>query len=361
MKAITALILSGILALSPVAVSGAEVAAPVVQAENYVPSSKVKISDTFVELKPGETYKLKLTGLKKGKKAKWKSYDKSIATVNKKGVVKAVSDGVAVIQANYYYECVVKVSSGTEETPFTKMADYVMHEGELFDAGDLDEPEFTLSYASYDVTYYAKDNYLVFYLESGDDLCAITLAKEKPDIFGVSWYIDGERYTYKGEKSEYNKDFRIILKPDTTSANKAYNDLANALLVRNFEICETVLNNAGLTLADFDISLEKKTVQLNLPKMPMEIVNETFMSIEMTKELFEDVTEKHMLEFEITGWTKSAYDQLYVLKALDASGEVVAETGFVVKGRSGEFTEKALLTVDGWGPYDIVIERNMPE
>lgn len=102
--------------------------------------AKVKISKKTITMTVGQTKKLKIKGTKK--KVTWKSKNKSVASVNKKGKVTALKSGKATIVAKVgkkKFKCkvTVKVSStssgsGTRENPyvlsngctFTYMDDY---------------------------------------------------------------------------------------------------------------------------------------------------------------------------------------------------------------------------------------------
>lgn len=60
-------------------------------------AKNVRLNRTKVRLMPGQTVKLKISGTKK--KIKWKSSNRTVATVNKNGKVKAKKRGKAVITA----------------------------------------------------------------------------------------------------------------------------------------------------------------------------------------------------------------------------------------------------------------------
>ena len=61
--------------------------------------AKLRLNKNGINLKIGKTCKLKVKGMKKKKKVKWSSDNKKIATVNKKGIVKAKRPGVTKIWA----------------------------------------------------------------------------------------------------------------------------------------------------------------------------------------------------------------------------------------------------------------------
>ena len=62
-----------------------------------VVEAKVKINKKVLSLEVGQSRNLKITGT--SKKVKWSSSDKSVATVSKKGSVKAIAPGSATITA----------------------------------------------------------------------------------------------------------------------------------------------------------------------------------------------------------------------------------------------------------------------
>ncbi len=92
-KRIAMLLTASVLAFTPAVET---IAAPV-QAVEINAKKEMALSATDLELKAGETAKLKVTGTKK--KVKWSSSDTNIAKVNKKGKVQAVADGAATITA----------------------------------------------------------------------------------------------------------------------------------------------------------------------------------------------------------------------------------------------------------------------
>lgn len=85
-------------------------------------AEKIKISKKTLTLKAGESKTLKLKNVKKKdiKKIKWSSSKKKVATVSKKGKVKAVGIGKAKITAKYKgkkYVCKVTVKAADEAVP----------------------------------------------------------------------------------------------------------------------------------------------------------------------------------------------------------------------------------------------------
>ena len=77
-------------------------------------ASAAKINRKSASMKKGQSLQLKVSGTKK--KASWKSSKKSVATVSKKGVVKAVAPGKATITAKFggkKYTCKITVKTVT--------------------------------------------------------------------------------------------------------------------------------------------------------------------------------------------------------------------------------------------------------
>lgn len=75
-------------------------------------ASKIQLNKTKKTLYVGDTYKLKITGT--NKKVKWSTTDKSIATVNANGKVKAKKKGTVTIKAKVgekTYKCKIKVKN----------------------------------------------------------------------------------------------------------------------------------------------------------------------------------------------------------------------------------------------------------
>lgn len=92
---------------------------------SIAPASAVKVglNKRSLELEVGETFTLKVKGTKK--KPKWKSKDKSVATVNQKGKVVAKEEGITYIIATIgkkRYQCkVTVVEVPSEEEVYSKI------------------------------------------------------------------------------------------------------------------------------------------------------------------------------------------------------------------------------------------------
>ena len=59
----------------------------------------IRLNKKSVTLRVGKSYKLKVKGVKKKVKIKWKSSNKKVVTVNSKGKIKAKKKGKATITA----------------------------------------------------------------------------------------------------------------------------------------------------------------------------------------------------------------------------------------------------------------------
>ena len=114
-----------IVAMMPLAEGGAAYAA------------SVKINKKTVYIAKGSTYKLKVSGTKA--KIKWSSSNKKIATVSKKGTVKAKSIGSCTITAKVKgrkYKCKVIVESKSANQA-RKLRQYILDKGK-YDSGKKD-------------------------------------------------------------------------------------------------------------------------------------------------------------------------------------------------------------------------------
>lgn len=82
-----------------------------------VEAAQVKLNNKKITLRKGKTKRLKLKNA--SGKIKWKSNKQSVATVSKKGLVKAKKTGKATITATYRnkkYKCVVTVINKSSES-----------------------------------------------------------------------------------------------------------------------------------------------------------------------------------------------------------------------------------------------------
>lgn len=82
---------------------------------------KIKLNKKKATMRVGKTLKLKLKNAK-AKKVKWKSSNKKVATVSKKGVVKALKKGKVTITAKYKgkkYKCKIKINKTVKRSAKT--------------------------------------------------------------------------------------------------------------------------------------------------------------------------------------------------------------------------------------------------
>ena len=77
---------------------------PLVPANEAVAAKKMKLSKTKLTLKVGKTKKLTVKNKKKKARVTWSSSKKKVATVSKKGVVKAKKAGKTTIMAKVKYK-----------------------------------------------------------------------------------------------------------------------------------------------------------------------------------------------------------------------------------------------------------------
>lgn len=87
------------------------------QTQVVAEAATMKISDTSLSLREGDTWKLKVTGKGK-KKVKWSSTDSSVARINKSGKITAVSEGNATIKAKVgkkTFQCKIIVNATDDE------------------------------------------------------------------------------------------------------------------------------------------------------------------------------------------------------------------------------------------------------
>lgn len=159
-------------------------------------ASKIQLNKTKKTLYVGDTYKLKITGT--NKKVKWSTSDKSIATVNANGKIKAKKKGNVTIKAKVggkTYKCKIKVKNN-----------YVK-------AG-----KYKLTFGTY------KSKYSVF-----------TYTIKKDGTYTKKGYSDGTKETgvYKIEKcstKEYGKKYKnyyLIQLFDQTGSNLLYEFFIN--------------------------------------------------------------------------------------------------------------------------------------
>lgn len=180
---------------------------------------KIKMKAKSVVLVTGESKKLKVTGIKKNSKIRWKSSNKKIVSVSKKGKIRAKKNGRAVVTARYKnkkVKCKVTVVSKAN--------------------AKQDKKEITLGTSYYrnflvDNVYHSEKNgdihYNVYFPDSYDGKKKMALYITLPGYQGL--YFQGVAENLKTEDfgfeaMKYNPDM-VILAPQLsdwgeTSANQ---------------------------------------------------------------------------------------------------------------------------------------------
>jgi uncharacterized protein (DUF2147 family) len=107
-------------------------------------AAKTKLSKTSVSIEKGKKYTLKLKNVQKGKKAKWSTSNKKVATIKANGnsvVITGKKAGTAKVTAKvngktYTCKVTVKVTQTSEQTAFIKLKTYVLQYGAINDQGN---------------------------------------------------------------------------------------------------------------------------------------------------------------------------------------------------------------------------------
>lgn len=188
----------------------------------YSKAKKVSINKKSATLIKGKTLKLKLKNAK-ASKVKWSSSKKKIASVSKKGVVKAKKKGKATITAKYKgkkYKCkiTVKAKAKKKVNYFTKLKNYLKKKGkEKFTEGA--GHYFEVKWSTHRAVYDATDNSIHFYNESksGSDSKAVALGFYNENTATVNYNEFGDKIggcsvTFK--KSSLTKSCNLNFKVD---------------------------------------------------------------------------------------------------------------------------------------------------
>jgi dipeptidyl aminopeptidase/acylaminoacyl peptidase len=192
-------------------------------------SSKNAINKKRVTLTAGTSVRLRVKGVS-AKKVKWSSSKKSVAVVNKKGIVKGKKAGRARIIAKVgkkKYKCVVTVKAKSKSTAassrvnwetvtskFDDLADYIMGNGTeteeaiaLIKTENTDEGQTTMQ-----VSYDSEDEQIVFqrtesFPEGDSYFVSLAITKDEPETAAVECQIIQNGSTYIGtseiEVAEY--------------------------------------------------------------------------------------------------------------------------------------------------------------
>lgn len=192
----------------------------------YLPANarqNVKMSRKKVVLTTGKSKKLKLDGVKKKKKIRWKSSDKKVVSVSKNGKIKAKKNGSAIVTARYQkkkYKCKVLVipkAAKQEQKEITSGTSY--YRGFLVDNVYHSGKNGDIHYNAYFPDSYDGKKDMALY---------ITLPGYQGLYFqGVAENIKTEDFGFEAQK--YNSDM-IILAPQLDDWGETSADQTIALV-----------------------------------------------------------------------------------------------------------------------------------
>lgn len=174
----------------------------------------IKMKTKNIVLVTGERKKLKVTGIKRNSKIRWKSSNKKIVSVSKKGIIRAKKNGRAVVTAKY-------------KTKKVKCSVTVLSKANA----KQDKKEITIGTSYYrdflvDNVYHSGKNgdihYNVYFPDSYDGKKKMALYITLPGYQGL--YFQGVAENLKTEDfgfeaMKYNSDM-VILAPQFASQNK---------------------------------------------------------------------------------------------------------------------------------------------
>lgn len=176
----------------------------------------LNLSKQTKEIKVGESFQLTMTGVKSSS-IKWKSSKPSVATVNKKGVIRGLSTGTTNITGKYKslkFTIVVTVKAKDTQTSKPSKGDQLIYsddKAELYYVGvsdgyGNDNVNFKVISKMNETLYWGFD---VIYLD-GEQATAHMVEKAMPDMEAkLSTYID------KGKKPKKIKGILFSYSPDT--------------------------------------------------------------------------------------------------------------------------------------------------
>lgn len=204
-------------------------------------ATKIKMNKTKLNVNVGKTATLKMVGIKKSDKVKWKTSNKKIATVSQKGKVKGIKKGKATITATVNkkkYKCVVTVKKVKKEvikiTPKDNLNKLINH---------INKNGFNAPIINYKMIRW-EDAY-----GDGKGEAFRVISKNELQFTSGS---DGEGATYgKGFSGDVYINFNI-------------NDLSNATI--NFKINAKTLEGAFATSSTIDLTklTNKNNIQFDL-------------------------------------------------------------------------------------------------
>ncbi|MCR5737230.1 MAG: Ig-like domain-containing protein, partial [Eubacterium sp.] len=151
-------------------------------------SKKISLSKKSAKIQKGQKLKLKLKNAK-ASKVKWTSSRKKVATVSKKGVVKAKKKGKTTITAKYKgkkYRCkiTVKKSGMTRTQAYNKAKNYIKKNGFKETDGvyrinlGKDNAGFEYSFL-----YYEEKNWIACWAEANKKAIVLCIPKNKNRTF----------------------------------------------------------------------------------------------------------------------------------------------------------------------------------
>ncbi|MBR1731699.1 MAG: Ig-like domain-containing protein, partial [Ruminococcus sp.] len=214
-------------------------------------AKKIALSKKSATLTVGKKLTLMLNNAT-ASKVKWSTSNKKVATVTKKGVVKAKKKGKATVTAKYKgkkYTCkiTVKKAGMTIAKAFNKVKKFIQKNG-YHDADNVYRYTFgTKSGFKYYAKYYGDSNYLAYYAEYNNQGVALYIDKTiKADSAFYEYKSGGGYsklyYTAKFKKATYKyKTTKLTYK----KASSADNNMANSML--------------GWAISDFNSYTKNKT------------------------------------------------------------------------------------------------------
>lgn len=179
-------------------------------------AKKVRLNKTKLTLSVGKTTRLRIKGAK-AKKVKWRSTNKRVAYVSRKGLVRGKKAGKAKIVAKVgkkKYKCTVKVTKKGSSSKvdwsavaekYKKLADYVMANGTEEDGSvvvsrkSVSDGVTTVLQIVYD-----SDNDVILFSEAlteedGDGyVISMSISQTEPDLASLDCQITREGNTYSG-------------------------------------------------------------------------------------------------------------------------------------------------------------------
>ena len=230
-KKLAMLLTAAALAITPAVETFAE---PITAVEINAKKEPV-ISSSDLELKVGESTKLKMTGTKK--KVKWSSSDTSVVKVNKKGKVDAIADGAAVITAKIgkkEYFCTVNVWSqefAIDTSLFRNNGMVLWYSGKL----DLDAIYTIDGVVASSVKF--EDGESVIYsgteFSDGDHVLTVSKAGYKTFNYTFNWTAPVYTGIFANDPWINDGTLYLLLNPAIENANPGYEVDGSSVIPKN--------------------------------------------------------------------------------------------------------------------------------